>query len=123
MKSMRPRACDFFRSIQATWIRRCMPPRYLMRIRRRLNVLNNRRCAAAGCGGVNRLGVAMLAATSAVQRPADAKLLVVDSKRNLMHVPRTAFVEFLRPNDLIIANDAATMPASLTGVHQQTGKA
>jgi len=31
-------------------------------------------------------------------------------------------VEFLRPNDLVIANDAATMPASLTGVHQQTGK-
>lgn len=65
----------------------------------------------------------MLAATSAVQRPADAKLLVVDSKRNLTHVPRSAFVEFLRPNDLVIANDAATLPASLIGVHQQTGRA
>jgi S-adenosylmethionine:tRNA ribosyltransferase-isomerase len=64
----------------------------------------------------------MLAANSAVQRPMDAKLLVVDSKRNLIHVPRTAFVEFLRPNDLVIANDAATLPASLSGVHQQTGK-
>src|ERR1041385_6882910 len=64
----------------------------------------------------------MLAAASAVQRPTDAKLLVVDSQRNLIHVPRTAFVEFLRPNDLVIAYDAATMPASLTGVHQQTGK-
>jgi len=53
----------------------------------------------------------------------DAKLLVVDSQRNLIHVPRTAFVEFLRPNDLVIANDAATLPASLSGVHQQTGKA
>jgi len=52
----------------------------------------------------------------------DAKLLVVDSQRNLTHVPRTAFVEFLRPNDLVIANDAATLPASLSGVHQQTGK-
>ena len=52
----------------------------------------------------------------------DAKLLVVDSQRNLIHVPRTAFVEFLRPNDLVIANDAATLPASLSGVHQQTGK-
>ena len=64
----------------------------------------------------------MLAADSAVQRPVDAKLLVIDSKRNLLHVPRTAFVEFLRPNDLVIANDAATLPASLPGVHQQTGK-
>ena len=64
----------------------------------------------------------MLAATSAVQRPADAKLLVVDSQRNLIHVARSAFVEFLQPNDLVIANDAATLPASLRGVHQQTGK-
>lgn len=62
----------------------------------------------------------MIAATSAVQRPADAKLLVVDAQRNIIHVPRSAFVEFLRPNDLVIANDAATLPASLTGVHQPT---
>lgn len=64
----------------------------------------------------------MIAAHVAVQRPADAKLLVVDSQRNLIHVPRSAFVDFLRPNDVIIANDAATLPASLTGTHQQTGK-
>ncbi len=64
----------------------------------------------------------MLAARSAVQRPADAKLLVVDAQRNIIHVPRSAFVEFLRPNDLVIANDAATLPASLTGVHQPTGQ-
>jgi len=64
----------------------------------------------------------MLAANSAVQRPMDAKLLVVDSQRNLIHVPRTAFVEFLRPNDLVIANDAATLPASLSGIHEPTGK-
>lgn len=62
----------------------------------------------------------MLAATSAEQRPASAKLLVVDTQRNIIHVPRSAFVEFLRPNDLLIANDAATLPASLTGVHQPT---
>ena len=64
----------------------------------------------------------MIAATSAVQRPADAKLLVVDAQRNIIHVPRSAFVEFLRPNDLVIANDAATLPASLTGVHERTGQ-
>lgn len=65
----------------------------------------------------------MIAAELAVQRPPDAKLLVVDDHRNIIHVPRSAFVEFLRPNDLVIANDAATLPASLNGVHQQTGKA
>jgi S-adenosylmethionine:tRNA ribosyltransferase-isomerase len=64
----------------------------------------------------------MIAAQAAVQRPPDAKLLVVDSHRNLIHVPRNAFVEFLCPNDVVIANDAATLPASLSGVHQQTGK-
>jgi S-adenosylmethionine:tRNA ribosyltransferase-isomerase len=64
----------------------------------------------------------MIAADSAVQRPADAKLLVVDAQRNLIHVPRTSFVDFLQPNDLVIANAAATIPASLSGVHQQTGK-
>jgi S-adenosylmethionine:tRNA ribosyltransferase-isomerase len=64
----------------------------------------------------------MIAANSAVQRPADAKLLVVDAQRNIIHVPRSAFVEFLRPNDLVIANDAGTLPASLSGVHQPTGR-
>lgn len=64
----------------------------------------------------------MIAAASTVQRPADAKLLVVDAQRNIIHVPRSAFVEFLRPDDLVIANDAATLPASLTGVHQPTGQ-
>src|ERR1051325_2792480 len=64
----------------------------------------------------------MKAAELAIQRPANAKLLVVDEQRHFIHVPRTAFVEFLRPNDLVIANDAATLPASLSGVHQQTGK-
>jgi S-adenosylmethionine:tRNA ribosyltransferase-isomerase len=62
----------------------------------------------------------MIAANSAVQRPADAKLLVVDAQRNIIHVPRSAFIEFLRPNDLVIANDAATLPASLSGIHQPT---
>ena len=64
----------------------------------------------------------MLAAQLPVQRPVDAKLLVVDEQRNLIHVPRTAFVDFLHPNDLVIANDAGTLPASLVGIHQPTGK-
>jgi hypothetical protein len=32
----------------------------------------------------------MIAAHAAVQRPSDAKLLVVDSQRNLVHVPRSS---------------------------------
>ena len=64
----------------------------------------------------------MIAADKSVQRPMDAKLLVVDAQRNLIHVPRAAFVEFLQPNDLVIANDAATLPASLVGMHLPTGK-
>ncbi|HJP95120.1 MAG TPA: S-adenosylmethionine:tRNA ribosyltransferase-isomerase [Pyrinomonadaceae bacterium] len=64
----------------------------------------------------------MIAAQSAVQRPPDAKLLVVDSDRHIIHVPRSAFVDFVRSNDLVIANDAATLPASLSGVHQESGK-
>ena len=64
----------------------------------------------------------MIAADKAVQRPMDAKLLVVNSERELIHVPRTAFVEFLRPHDLVIANDAATLPASLAGIHKESGR-
>ena len=64
----------------------------------------------------------MLAAVNAIQRPPDAKLLVVNCDERLIHAPRTAFVDFLQPNDLVIANDAATLPGSLTGVHQRTGR-
>ena len=35
------------------------------------------------------------------------------------HAPRRSdFLEFLRPGDLVIANDAATLPASLQGLHR-----
>ena len=63
----------------------------------------------------------MIAADRAVQRPPDAKLLVVDASRQIGHAPRSAFVEFLRRGDLVVANDAATLPASLRGVHGRTG--
>jgi S-adenosylmethionine:tRNA ribosyltransferase-isomerase len=63
----------------------------------------------------------MLAATLPVQRPADAKLLVIDRCRRISHAPRASFAEFLRPKDLIIANDAATLPASLQGTHVRAG--
>jgi len=63
----------------------------------------------------------MIAADRAIQRPPHAKLLVVDARRRIGHAPRSAFVEFLRAGDLVIANDAATLPASLQGVHVETG--
>ncbi len=64
----------------------------------------------------------MIAADRTDQRPPHAKLLVVDARRRIGHAPRSAFVEFLRSEDLVIANDAATLPASLQGVHAATGE-
>lgn len=63
----------------------------------------------------------MIAANQPTQRPADAKLLVVDANRHINHAPRRSFIEFLRTSDLLIANDAATLPASLQGIHAATG--
>lgn len=57
-----------------------------------------------------------------VQRPVDAKLLVVDAKGEVRHARRSALADFLRPGDLLVANDAATLPASLFGTHLPTGR-
>lgn len=58
---------------------------------------------------------------AAHQPTPDAKLLVVEADGTLVSAPRTALVEFLRDGDLVVANDAATLPASLRGVHQPSG--
>ena len=63
----------------------------------------------------------MIAADQPVQRPADSRLLVVDAKGSITHVPRSRFVDLLQPGDLVVANDAATLPASLHGVHRPSG--
>jgi S-adenosylmethionine:tRNA ribosyltransferase-isomerase len=55
------------------------------------------------------------------QRPRDAKLLVVDAAGRLHHAERSRFADFLCPGDLLVANDAATLPASLHGVHLRSG--
>ena len=65
----------------------------------------------------------MIAATQPVHGPANARLLVVDQHRKIHHVRRASFVEHLHAGDLVIANDAATLPASLQGVHIVTGDA
>ena len=63
----------------------------------------------------------MTAADRAVQRPLDARLLVVDAHGRMTRAPRSRFVDFLQPGDLVIAYDAATLPASLHGVHLASG--
>src|SRR5712691_9183813 len=63
----------------------------------------------------------MIAADRPAQRPPQAKLLAVDARGRIDHLPRSAFVDLLRPGDHVIANDAATLPASLHGTHVPTG--
>jgi S-adenosylmethionine:tRNA ribosyltransferase-isomerase len=64
----------------------------------------------------------MIAASRPVQRSTDAKLLVVDRQARVRHWSRADFVQALHPGDLVIANDAATLPASLTGHHLPSGR-
>ncbi len=64
----------------------------------------------------------MIAAGVPEQRPADAKLLLVDRAGHLIHWPRRDLERLFQPGDLAIANDAATMPASLAGRHVATGR-
>jgi S-adenosylmethionine:tRNA ribosyltransferase-isomerase len=64
----------------------------------------------------------MRPATAPVQRPADARLLVIGADGAASHLRRSAFAAQLRPGDLVVANDAATIPASLIGVHQRSGR-
>jgi S-adenosylmethionine:tRNA ribosyltransferase-isomerase len=63
----------------------------------------------------------MSPATQPIQRPRDAKLLVIDGQGHLTHVPRAEFADHLQRGDLLVANDAATLPASLSGIHEPTG--
>jgi S-adenosylmethionine:tRNA ribosyltransferase-isomerase len=50
-----------------------------------------------------------------------AKLLVVDRDGRIRHLPRAALACLFSPGDLIIANDVATLPASLRGIHDPSG--
>src|ERR1051326_6330561 len=64
----------------------------------------------------------MLAARLPFQRYPSAKLLTVDRDGVLRHISRANFEGLLRKSDLVIANDAATMPASLMGTHVPSGE-
>ena len=63
----------------------------------------------------------MKAAHRPIQRPRDAKLLVVNAAGLLQYAPRSELARFLRRGDLLVANDAATLPASLHGLHLRSG--
>lgn len=62
----------------------------------------------------------MIAADRAIQRPADARLLVVGADGSIVDTKRAHWLDFLKRGDLIVANDAATLPASLAAVHVRT---
>jgi S-adenosylmethionine:tRNA ribosyltransferase-isomerase len=64
----------------------------------------------------------MRAAALPTQRPRDARLLVIDRHGELHHAERSQLARWLRPGDLLVANDAATLPASLHGTHLATGE-
>jgi S-adenosylmethionine:tRNA ribosyltransferase-isomerase len=64
----------------------------------------------------------MIAASQPIQRPASARLMVLDSSGRISDQLRSDLVSFLYPADLVIANDAATLPASLAGTHLATGR-
>ena len=65
----------------------------------------------------------MKAATVARHSARHGKLLVIDERGHLAHHHAGDLPKFLNRGDLVVANDAATLPASLQGVHVPTGEA
>lgn len=59
----------------------------------------------------------------AADRPqSGARMLALDAHGGVRQVAATALPTLLRPGDLVVANDAATLPASLHGTHLRTGE-
>lgn len=54
-------------------------------------------------------------------RPA-ARLCAIDAEGRVRHLPRATLATLLAAGDLVVANDAATLPASLHGLHAATGR-
>ena len=46
-----------------------------------------------------------------------ARLFIIDANRRMHQLPRTELATLFSPGDVVIANDAATLPASLHGTH------
>ena len=51
-----------------------------------------------------------------------AKLFTVDTNGRMRHLTRAELASLFAPGDLIVANDAATLPASLRGTHVASGE-
>src|SRR5262245_12379632 len=67
-----------------------------------------------------RRGAAMMGTKRPDRR--SAKLLTIDADGGMQHLPRTGLASLFSPGDLVIANDAATLPASLQGIHCTSGE-
>jgi S-adenosylmethionine:tRNA ribosyltransferase-isomerase len=65
----------------------------------------------------------VIPASVATQRPLDARLLVIDQWGAIAHRSRADFATLVEKGDVVVANDAATLPASLAGIHVPTGSA
>jgi S-adenosylmethionine:tRNA ribosyltransferase-isomerase len=65
----------------------------------------------------------VIPASLATQRPPDGRLLVIDERGAITHRARADLSTLVLADDLVIANDAATLPASLAGVLLPTGGA
>jgi len=65
----------------------------------------------------------VIAASRPVHRPADARVLGVDAAGYLSHAWRRDWIDRLGRGDVVVANDAATIPASLRGTHRRSGRA
>jgi S-adenosylmethionine:tRNA ribosyltransferase-isomerase len=65
----------------------------------------------------------LIAASLPQQRPAHAKLLSIDAHGSIRHEARTQWLSRLARGDVVVANDAMTLPASLAGVHVPSGRA
>ncbi|HVE49703.1 MAG TPA: S-adenosylmethionine:tRNA ribosyltransferase-isomerase [Casimicrobiaceae bacterium] len=65
----------------------------------------------------------MIAAKLPQQRGPEARLMVVAHDGTMRIAQRERWTDELKPGDLVVANDAATIPASLAGVHLRTGAA
>jgi S-adenosylmethionine:tRNA ribosyltransferase-isomerase len=65
----------------------------------------------------------VIAADRPIHRPPTARLLHVDAAGRIAVYPRSQLARLFRAGDLIVANDAATLPASLPGIHESSGRA
>ena len=74
----------------------------------------------AGPPYASRRGTCMIAADNPDRR--SARLLVVEADGTMRDLPRTGLATLFDPGDLVVANDAATLPASLYGTHVASGE-